>query len=156
MYQRILVAVDGSDTSNKALAAAIHLAKEMKGRVRLVHVSEEMAYLTGFGQYGGYSEELVKLLHDTAQEILEGGMAVARAAGVEADSMLYDRVDDRLADVVSEAAKGWNADLVVVGTHGRRGVGRLLLGSGAEQITRQCPVPVLVIRASEEGKHQVH
>jgi nucleotide-binding universal stress UspA family protein len=48
--------------------------------------------------------------------------------------------------VVSDAAKRWNADLIVVGTHGRRGVGRVLMGSGAEQIIRLAPVPVLVIR----------
>ena len=63
--------------------------------------------------------------------------------------MLYDNFGEHLADVVSEAAKLWNADLIVVGTHGRRGIGRVLMGSGAEQIIRMAPVPVLVIRAPE-------
>lgn len=149
MYKRILVAIDGSDTSNKALAAAIHQAKETHGCVRLVHVLEELSYLTGFGQYGGYSSDLVKIMRDTGAEILEAGLALAKAAGVEADSVLHDRVDERLADVLADEARRWNADLVVVGTHGRRGVGRILLGSGAEQIIRLSPVPVLVIRSQE-------
>jgi len=152
MFRRILVAVDGSDTANKALAAAIHLAKEMKGRVRVVHAIEELTYLVGFDQYGGYSGDLIKIMHDTASEILEGAMAVARAAGVEADCMLYDTPGQRLADAVSDAALRWDADLIVVGTHGRHGIGRILMGSGAEQITRLAPVPVLVVRADVESK----
>ena len=152
MFRRILVAVDGSDTANKALAAAIHLAKEMNGRVRLVHVIEELGYLIGFDQYAGYAGDLIKIMHDTGNEILEGGLAVAQAASVEADCMLYDKAGERLADAISDAAKRWDADLIVVGTHGRHGVGRILMGSGAEQITRLAPVPVLVVRA-EEAAH---
>ncbi len=68
------------------------------------------------------------------------------AAGVEADNMLFDNFGERLGDAVADAAKRWNADLVVVGTHGRRGIGRVFLGSGAEQIIRLAPVPVLVVR----------
>ena len=132
MYQRILVPVDGSEGSNKALVAALQLARESDGRVRLIHVMEQVDYLTAFEQFGGYSGGLA--------------MAIARSSGTEADSQLYDKPGERLAEVVAEAAKEWNADLVVVGTHGRRGFGRMLLGSGAEQILRLSPLPVLVIR----------
>jgi len=61
--------------------------------------------------------------------------------------MLYDTPGQRLADAISDAALRWDADLIVVGTHGRHGIGRILMGSGAEQITRLAPVPVLVVRA---------
>ena len=54
-----------------------------------------------------------------------------------------------MGETVANAARLWNADLIVVGTHGRRGVGRMLLGSGAEQIVRLAPVPVLVVRSPE-------
>jgi len=54
-----------------------------------------------------------------------------------------------LSDLVGDQAKAWNADLVVIGTHGRRGVNRLMLGSDAEQIVRTSPVPVLLVRAVE-------
>ena len=70
------------------------------------------------------------------------------AAGVVAETALLEGLDLRLGDVVADDARAWSADLVVVGTHGRRGVGRVLLGSGAEQIIRQAPVPVLAVRSS--------
>ncbi len=146
MYKRILVPVDGSETSNKALVAALQLARQGGGRVRLIHAVEELAYLSGFDQYGGYSGDLVRIMRENAAKILGDGMAIAKSAGVEADNMLYDNFGQRLGEVVADAAKSWNADLIVVGTHGRRGVGRMLMGSGAEQIIRLAPVPVLVIR----------
>ena len=151
MYKRILIPVDGSETSNKALVAALQLARELGGRVRLVHVLEELAYLSGYEQYGGYSAELLPVMHETGAKVLNDGMAIAQAAGVEADQLLFDNFGGRLAEVVADAAKQWNADLIVVGTHGRRGIGRMLLGSGAEQILRLAPVPVLVIRSGEDS-----
>jgi len=151
MYQRILVPVDGSATSNKALVAALQMARESGGRVRLIHVVEELAYLSGYEQYGGYSGELISVMRETGNKVLNDAMAIAQAAGVEADNLLFDNFGERLAEVVADAATQWNADLVVVGTHGRRGVGRMLLGSGAEQILRLASVPVLVIRSGEDG-----
>ena len=151
MYQRILVPVDGSETANKALVAALQLARESGGRVRLIHVVEELAYLTGYEQYGGYSGELLSAMRDTGTKLLDDAMAIAKSAGVEADSVLCDKLGERLAEGVADAARQWNADLVVVGTHGRRGIGRMLLGSGAEQILRLALVPVLVIRSGESG-----
>lgn len=149
MYKRILVPVDGSETSNKALVTALQLAKDAGGRVRLIHIVEELAYLSGYEQFGGYSDDLFKVMRETGTKVLDDGLAIAQAAGVEADKMLFDDFGGRLAEVVADAAKQWNADLIVVGTHGRRGVGRVLLGSGAEQIIRLAPVPILMVRSSE-------
>ncbi len=146
MFKRILVPLDGSETSNKALVAALQLARQGGGRVRLMHVIEEMAYLSGFDQYGGYSGDLVRIMRENGTKILDDGMAIAQSAGVEADQMLVDKFGERVGEMVSDTAKRWNADLIVVGTHGRRGIGRVLVGSGAEQIIRLAPVPVLVIR----------
>ena len=81
---------------------------------------------------------------------LADSLAIAKAAGVAAQTKLLDAPGKRLGDSVAEAARAWEADLIVVGTHGRRGIGRVLLGSGAEQIIRLSPVPVLVIRADEK------
>lgn len=147
MYRRIIVPVDGSDTSNQALAAAIGLAREGGGQLRLVHVVEELAYLTGYDQFGGYAGDLLKVMRETGASILAKGLAAASEAGVPAVEVLHDDLGDRLPEVIADEAKRWEADLIVVGTHGRRGVGRILLGSGAEQIVRLAPVPVLVIRA---------
>ncbi|TWO72716.1 universal stress protein [Caenimonas sedimenti] len=148
MYQRILVPVDGSDTSNQALTVAIGLAQAFHGRLRLIHVVAEMGYSTGLEPYGGYSGGLVQAIREAGSRVLADGMALARAADVEADSVLFDEFGGRLGETVADAATEWKADLVVVGTHGRRGLGRLLLGSGAEQIIRLAPVHVLAIRGT--------
>ena len=149
MYKRILVALDGSETSMRALTASLNLARQGGGRVRLVHVVEELAYLGGFDPYGASSGDLVKVIRENAAKVLATGLAAAGSAGVEADTVLYDNFGERLPEAVADAARQWNADLIVVGTHGRRGIGRVLMGSGAEQIIRLSPVPVLVIRSPE-------
>lgn len=151
MYKRIMVSVDGSATSNKALVAAINMAREPGGRavLRLIHVLDEMAYFSGYDPYGGQSGELIKVMRESGQKILADGLSIAKAAGAEADTRLIDRFGERLGETIAEEATTWKADLIVVGTHGRRRLGRMFLGSGAEQIIRLAPVPVLVIRSAE-------
>lgn len=149
MYRRILVALDGSETSMRALTASLNLARQGGGRVRLVHVVEELAYLGGFDPYGASSGDLIKVIRENGAKVLATGLAAAGSAGVEADTVLYDNFGERLPEAMADAAKQWKADLIVVGTHGRRGIGRVLMGSGAEQIIRLSPVPVLVIRSPE-------
>lgn len=146
MYKKILVPIDGSATSNHALDTAVALAKTFGANLRLVHVIEEMAYLTGYDPLGGYSGDLIGIMRESGSKVLADAVARAKAAGVDADTMLFDRLGERLAETVAHSAKDWGADLIVLGTHGRRGVGRLLMGSGAEQIIRLAPVPVLVVR----------
>jgi nucleotide-binding universal stress UspA family protein len=149
MYKRILVPVDGSDTADLALDAAIRLAQAFGSRIRLVHVLDEVVWMTGYDVYGGSSAGLYDAMRDWGDELLRKAMERARTGGVEADMMLFDKPGQRLGETVAQAAKLWDADLVVVGTHGRKGFNRLLLGSGAEQVIRMAPVPALVIRASE-------
>ena len=151
MYHRILVPVDGSETSTRALTAALQLARESSGRVRVVHVVDDLVLTSGYEPYGGTSGEFLKIMRETGAKILDEALAVAQAAGVEADKALFDTTGERLSETVAHEAKRWNADLIVVGTHGRRGVGRVLLGSGAEQIIRLAPVPVLVVRAQDKA-----
>ncbi len=151
MFERIIVAVDGSPTSNKALVAATRMASESGGRarLRLIHIADETAMALGYDQFGGYPAELLKAIHDSAQDIINAGLAICASAGVEADHVMVGSFGERLGDAVAKAARDWPADLVVTGTHGRRGVKHMLLGSGAEQIIRLSPVPVLVVRLAE-------
>ena len=142
MYKRILVPVDGSESSTKALVAALQLAREGGGRVRLLHALDELAYLSGF-EAGG---DLLGVAREYGARTLQQSLAIAGSAGVPADTKLVESAGARLGDVVATEARDWDADLVVVGTHGRRGIGRVLLGSGAEQVIRQAPVPVLAVR----------
>ncbi|SDM45020.1 universal stress protein [Polaromonas sp. JS666] len=158
MFKRILIPVDGSDTSTKALVAGLQMARETGASVRLVHFVNEMAYLSGIDPYGSYSADLAGMMREGGAKVLADAMAVAQSASVEVSQVLLEEPGNRLGEAVATAARQWGADLVVVGSHGRRGIGRVLMGSGAEQILRLAPVPVLVIRGAapaEGGEHPV-
>lgn len=144
-FRRILVPVDGSATSNKALVAALQIARDGGGRVRLVHAFDESVYLTGFEA----SVVLIEELQKGGERVFAAALEMAKSAGVPTDTQLVDRPGVRLGEAVADEARKWEADLVVVGTHGRRGLSRVMLGSGAEQVIRLAPVPVLVIRDAE-------
>jgi nucleotide-binding universal stress UspA family protein len=146
MFQRILVPVDGSPTSAKALAAALRLARD-GGRVRVVHSLEDPIDLTGYE----YSPDLLRHTRGQGERVLQEAMDVAVAAWVPVDSRLLESFGKALGEEVAQEARAFEADLIVVGTHGRRGIGRMLLGSGAEQIVRQAPVPVLVVRDAADA-----
>ena len=154
MFKRILIPVDGSDTSNKALIAGLQMARETSAIVHLVHAVNEMAYLGSIDPYGTYSVDLASMMRECGTKVLTDAMAIAQSAGIQASQAMLDKPGQRLGESVAAAAKLWGADLIVTGSHGRRGVGRVLLGSGAEQILRMAPVPVLVIRnaAPEDGE----
>ena len=149
MYRKILVAVDGSETSNKAVSAALEMASYSGGRsvIRLIHVLDEMAYFMGLDPYAGQSYSVISVMREAGEKILADGLAIVQSAGVQADTVLVDKLGSHLAETVAAEAKAWEASLVVVGTHGRRGIGRMLLGSGAEQIIRLAPCPVLAVRS---------
>ena len=153
MYRRILVTVDGSATSNKALSAALEMVSYSGGRsvIRLIHVLDEMAYFTGLDPHAGQTYSAVHVMRQAGSKILADALAICQSAGVQADTVLVDRLGARLAETVAEKAKEWDASLVVVGTHGRKGIGRVLMGSGAEQIIRLSICPVLVIRSEQDS-----
>lgn len=146
MYQRILVPIDGSPTSDRGLDEAITLAKLGGGRLRLVHAVDELTYATGFETYAAYAADVIPAMKRAGEELLKRGKQRAEDQGVPVDTVLLESLGVRLGDLVIEHAQSWKADLIVIGTHGRRGVRRLLLGSDAEQILRQSPVPVLLVR----------
>lgn len=148
MYQRILVPFDGSSTSNRGLDEAIQLATLTGARLRLVHMIEVLLVATGFETAAAYVGEVVPLMKQAGERILREGQVRAEKAGVKADTSLVDNITTGLSDAVADQVKAWGADLIVIGTHGRRGVGRLLLGSDAEQIVRTATVPVLLVRAT--------
>jgi nucleotide-binding universal stress UspA family protein len=150
MYQRILVAVDGSETSQLALEHALHLAKDQRARLRIVHALESIERLVSLS--GGYpfdAGELIESLRQEGNKVLENSQKAARAAGVESETALIEGKQpmDRAATILLQDAKSWDADLMVLGTHGRHGFDRLVLGSVAETLIRMAPLPVLLVRA---------
>ena len=142
MFQRILVATDGSAMSEEALKTALQLAQEQKAELLIVHVVD---------MYGFYlaSADVVRVFHEEGEAILSRAEDTARQAGVSAKTRLLETGvgGSRVAELIAEEGKTWPADLLVVGTHGRRGLSRLFLGSVAEGVSRLATVPVLLVRA---------
>jgi nucleotide-binding universal stress UspA family protein len=150
MYTQILVPVDGSAASNQGLNEAIDLARHLKARVLLVHVVEPWVMVT--------TETMPANIHQIAESIRSVGSTLleeckkkVRHAGVEVDAELIETTGGSAGKFIVKKANEINADLVVCGTHGRRGVRRLLMGSDAEYIVRRAPVPVLLVRNQEEA-----
>ena len=148
-YHQILVPVDGSPTSERALDEAIRLAQLSGARLQLVHVVDELGYVNGFEPPMNYVNEIIPLMRVAGEKLLAHDRQKARDKGVDVDCVLIEEGPGRICDHVAEQARRAKADLIVVGSHGRRGIGRMLLGSDAEQIVRHAPVPVLVVRAPE-------
>jgi nucleotide-binding universal stress UspA family protein len=148
MYKHILVAVDGSDTSNRALDEAIRLASEQQAALRLVHVVDLIPTYTDLetpGQVGQYQEAL----RDIGQKVLTDCQALTNKSRIQADTRLHiiEAPGEHVYDAIEQEAVEWPADLIVIGTHGRRGIRRFILGSAAEGVTRIATKPVLLVRA---------
>ena len=153
-YTRILMPIDGSPTSDKALVEAIRLARISGARLRLLHVVDELSYVDGFEPAMNYLRDSVPLMRQAGERLLAQFCQKAADQGVETDRVLMVGGPGRLWESVVEQAASMGADLIVVGSHGRRGVGRALMGSDAEQIVRHAPVSVLVVRdAAAAGSH---
>ncbi|HXF67132.1 MAG TPA: universal stress protein [Burkholderiales bacterium] len=141
MYRSILVPVDGSAPSRAALAEALRLAKEQGARVRLAYVVEPVRHVVAEGVV-----DLTTAARREGEMILEQAAQEARAAGVEAQTALVEAADRRVPEAIVEEAAAAGADLIAMGTHGRRGIEHLLVGSVAEGVVRRSRVPVLLIR----------
>ena len=150
MYQRILVPVDGSEASKRGLQEAIKLAKAANARLQIVHVVNEPLLEAGFFGHEPY-EQLSDFLRVSGAKILEEAKSAAREAGVEFGAELLQTIGGHVSPLVLDAARQVNADLIVMGTHGRRGVTRLLMGSDAEMVLRSSPVPILFVRTRPES-----
>jgi nucleotide-binding universal stress UspA family protein len=149
MYQRILVAIDGSSTSTRGLDEAIELARATGATLRLLHVLDVLVFVTGFETCAAYTNDTLPRLKADAERILSDGKACAVAAGIGVETKLLECFAVRASDLIVEQAQAWKADLIVLGTHGRRGLDRVMLGSDGEQVARMATVPVLLVRAAE-------
>lgn len=150
MYRRILVPIDGSPTARRGLDEAIAIARQNGASVRVFHAIEDPYTALGIDGVVSAPRDIEKLVEMEARRILDEGVAAARAAGVQAEGELEDRLHGPLWDLVAEAVAKWQCDLIVIGTHGRRGITRMVLGSDAEHIVRVAPVPVLLVRCPDE------
>ena len=153
MYQRIAVAVDGSSATDQALEEVIKISREQHSTVLLIHVVEEsLVFRGGPGfDYGAilkmYREEGEKILDNARQKIL----AQQPNLQVEQELIELNPFQGRIAEVLVEEATNWKTDLLVLGTHGRRGFNRFFLGSVAENTIRIATFPVLLVRGQEQA-----
>jgi len=148
MYKKILIATDGSEPSAKAVAHGVGLAKATGAAVAFVNVTEIWSALeVARAAEAGISdpvEQYEKLADQAAAKTLAAAAKVAKDAGVTAET-LHVR-DQAAAEGIVTAAKDNNCDLIVTGTHGRRGVNRMILGSQAIKVLHHSELPVLVVR----------
>ena len=147
MYKRILVAVDGSDTSYLALSEAIKLASDGNGTIRLVHVVDLIPTYMDLempSQIVAYQDAM----REMGRKLLSDGRAITDKSGIptEAELRVIEMPGEHVYDAIADEATRWPADIIVVGTHGRRGIRRFILGSVAEGVIRVATTPVLLVR----------
>lgn len=151
MYKKILVPVDGSPASNLGLEEAIKLAQDQKAALRILHVLNEWLMISP-DSAGANPGDVQQELRASGDTLLNEADARARAAGVTASSVMLEQMGSPIGAAIIRHAEEWPADLIVCGTHGRRGVRRLVLGSDAEYIIRHSRVPVLLCRYAPESE----
>lgn len=150
MYARILVPIDGSATAQRGLGEALSLARRLGSTLHLLNVVDARYLVSEVAMYA----PPMQLLDDwqaAGEKLLADAVAQAQAQGVKADSVVRCDPGQRVCDLVLDEARNCAAELIVMGTHGRRGLSRLTLGSDAELVLRESPVPVLLVRAQDEA-----
>jgi len=148
MYAKILVPVDGSHTANQALDEAIRLAKTLGSTIEVIHVVDNsyILYDTGYQPPAGLHEAFVS----AGQHILDDAKTRVEAAGLPGHARLIESPvgPGDIPGTILHAARESGAELVVIGSHGQKGFRQLMLGSVAEKIMHQCPLPVWIIRGT--------
>ena len=147
MYRRIMIATDGSSLSKKAVASAVDLAAAVGAKLFAVYVVPRYAMSYFEGGLSLTPDEVgrvEKQWADKGQAVVDAVTRAAAAKGVEAQGVLSR--SDLVAEAVLAAAKKHKCDLIVMASHGRRGLKRLLLGSETQQVLTHSTTPVLVLR----------
>jgi nucleotide-binding universal stress UspA family protein len=146
MYARILVAIDESPSAERALQHAADLAKGLSAALRILHVVD-MGWLALGPELAIDLDAVSKARRTAGENLLASAQERVRASGLEAEINLVETAipTQYIAAAIADAAAAWPADLLVVGSHGLRGVARLLLGSVAEGVARRSAVPVLLV-----------
>lgn len=147
-YKRILVPIDGSATAKAGLKEALKLAKTPGTRLRLLHVVDESPLLS-LPEAGYTIDTVIDDLKRSGKELLANVAKTVAAQGAKCETALIESMGVRVADQITADAQSWRADLIVIGTHGRRGMQRLLMGSDAELVVRNTTIPVLLVHGPQ-------
>jgi nucleotide-binding universal stress UspA family protein len=150
MYKNIMLALDGSKISDSLVEEVIKFTKGQSVNLRIVHVVDE-----SFVHYGGPSFDYLSIIaayrQDGEKILINAAKKIASQSSTKPETSILELkpLQGRVAEVIIEAAKEWPADLLVIGTHGRRGFSRLFLGSVAENVVRIATTPVLLVRGTD-------
>lgn len=147
MYKQLLVPVDGSEAAMLGLAEAIKITKSDGSKLHLVHVVDEVMPF-GADIPGRLIEQFIEARRAQGKEVLRKAEREVFENALKSEGALLETIGGRAADLIVAQAKLCKADLIVMGTHGRRGLRRLALGSDAELVVRASPVPVLLVRGA--------
>lgn len=148
MYRHILIATDGSELAQKGVDHGLALAARLQAEVTVLTVSEPI--VTGFDDALGWTpwgvagSDFQAARDEAVRKILDD--VVARGRQLDLAVRTRHVVNRYAAEAIVEAAQGEGCDLVVMASHGRRGLGRLLVGSQTNEVLTHCKLPVLVIR----------
>jgi nucleotide-binding universal stress UspA family protein len=157
MFRRILVPIDGSSTSNRGLDEAISLASDQKAKICLLHVVDELVLTGADGMVyvpPNYFDDFIRASRAAGKKLLARAEAKVRKRGIAVEAVLLETIGRRVADLIIKQAKKWRADVIVLGTHGRRGLSRVVMGSDAELVLRETPLPVLLVRSPLRPRKQ--
>lgn len=156
MYRHIIVAIDDSDTSRKALEEAILVARVQGASLEIVHATDEsqMHVFHAGGMTTMSRDTVMHTASGHANACLEQAQARASEAGIQARTRLLHGNGQQPADLIADAVRTSDADLLVVGSHGRRGVRRLLLGSVAADLVRKVSISTLIVRGMEQPQDE--
>jgi len=154
MFKKILIPTDGSPLSAQAANAGVSFARSVHAEVVALHVTQPFAATIGFdGMAAAYAitdEAYEKAAAEQAEKYLQGVLDRAETAGVQAQS--YSVSNFNVADGIVQAASEHGCDLIFIGSHGRSGLSRLLLGSVTAKVLSLAHTAVLVYRVKEEKK----
>lgn len=146
MYDRILVALDGSETASQALDAALDFAKQTGAQLQPLYAID--LPIDAFGA-PGYDPSLIRDAYvEESKRVTADALERMKRAGVPGRTRVVEVTlteGEDVAQCIQNAAKDFGANLIIMGTHGRRGVRRLVLGSVAEHTVRGAPCPVLLV-----------
>jgi nucleotide-binding universal stress UspA family protein len=145
MVQRILVPLDGSAPSRRGLQEAVALAHALGAQLLLLHVVDDFPQVLELAPAPAYHEALQRLRQRGAA-LLNEARELAASAGVPAETLLREIEVQTVGDAIVQQAQASCCALIVMGTHGRRGLQRLAMGSDAELVLRTSPVPVLLVK----------
>ena len=155
MFKKILVPIDGSKASRLGLWEGIKLAKDQGATLYLFHVLEEEIMFQERSARGLIANAYLKVVHDGGKKLIANAQAMAKKVHVPTKAFTDESLAGGTADLIVKQAKKLKADLIVIGTHGRRGIRRLVMGSDAEAVVRNSPIPVMLVRASAPQRRAI-